>query len=143
MAQEFATDVRHDTFAGIPPLKAVNVGLVRARKILSASTRHKSSSVCTTCTWPFPRQGRQRGTNLRHPSQWYWHSDRALYRTVFIDLRLCAWRASVIVNPKCKNPPGPRPCEAVPQGSRFSTRSTTTSHTGVPESKACENDEAS
>ena len=47
------------------------------------------------------------------------------------------------VNPKCKNPPRPRPCEAVPQELGVSARPTTTNHTGVPESTACEHDEAS
>ena len=51
--------------------------------------------------------------------------------------------ASCTVIQKHKNPPKPKPCEAVPQGSRFSARPTTTNHTSVPESKACEHDEAS
>ena len=48
-----------------------------------------------------------------------------------------------IAIPKRTSPLGRRPCEAVPQESGFSVRTRTTNHYGVPESKACEHDEAS
>ena len=47
-----------------------------------------------------------------------------------------------IVNKKCKHPPKPRLFEAAPQELRFVVRPTNMNHTGVPESKACEHDEA-
>ena len=45
--------------------------------------------------------------------------------------------------PTRQKSPRSRPCEAVPQESGFSARPTTMNHTGVPESMACEHDEAS